>query len=70
LVVGLIVGLVDKDGGEDGVSVVEYVRLKNVVTVGLDDEDGGGDGGTVIYDAGVPVFDDARSVVGQDVSIG
>ena len=62
MVVGDDVGLVGDDVDDDGVSVVGYVRLKNVVAVGLDDEegddDGGDDGGTVIYDVvGVPVFD-------------
>ena len=57
MIVGDGVGLV---GDEDGVSVVEYMRLKNIVAVGLgEEEDGDGDvGGTVIYDVvGVPVFD-------------
>ena len=55
LVVGDDVGLVD----DDGVSVVEYMRLKNVVTVGFgEEEDGDDDGGeSVIYIVGVPVFD-------------
>ena len=60
MVVGDDVGLVDEDGGEDGVSV-EYVRLNNVVTVGLgEEEDGGDDGESVIYVVvGMPVVDDA-----------
>ena len=51
-------GLVGDDD-EDGVSVVEYVRLKKVVTVGLGNEEGDDDDGeSVIYDVvGVPVFD-------------
>ena len=63
MVVGDDVGLVGDDD-EDGVSVVEYVRLKNVVAVGLDDkggdDDGGDDGESVIYVVvGMPVVDDA-----------
>ncbi len=61
MVVGDDVGLVG-DVDDDGVSVVGYVRLKNVVAVGLDDEEGdGGDGDddaeSVTYVVGVPVFD-------------
>ena len=52
MVVGDDVGLVGDDD-EDGVSVVEYVRLKNVVVVELGD-----DGGElVIYVVVMPVFD-------------
>ena len=58
MVVGDDVGLVGDVVDDDGVSV-EYVRLKNVVTVGLDEEGGDDDGGTVIYVVGVPVLDDA-----------
>ena len=52
MIVGFVVG------DDDGVSVVEYVRL-NVVAVGLgEEEDGCCDGESVIYDVvGVPVFD-------------
>ena len=57
MVVGDDVGLVGDVVDDDGVSV-EYVRLRNVVTVGLgEEEEDGDDDGTVIYIVGVPVFD-------------